>query len=134
VLCPEPYPSVERILRHPTTKPFTMKVRRSKFDNRIVREDGHLFDSKAEHKRYCELKLLLKARLIEGLEVHPKFNAEINGRKICMIELDFRYFDKSKNKLIYEDVKGFDPPISKLKRKLLLALFPEVELNILTAK
>ena len=87
-----------------------------------------------EHKRYLELKLLLKARLIEGLEAHPKFTAIVNEQKICVVELDFRYFDKTKNKTIYEDVKGMDTPMSKLKRKLLKALFPEVELYVLTAK
>lgn len=103
----------------------------SKYNARHVREDGYLFDSKAEHRRYSELKRLQKAKLIEGLEVHPKFRAAIGGVKICVIELDFRYFDKTKNRLIYEDVKGVDTSMSRLKRKILKALYPEVELYLL---
>ena len=106
----------------------------SKYHARQVKDDGHVFDSRAEHRRYGELKLMQKARLIEDLEVHPRFAAIVNNQKICVVELDFRYFDKTKNKTIYEDVKGLDTPISKLKRKLLKALFPEVELYVLTAR
>lgn len=105
-----------------------------KYKARQVKEDGFVFDSMAEHKRYAQLKLMVKAKAIEGLEVHPAFTAIVNGVKVCRIELDFRYYDKATNKLTYEDIKGMDTPMSKLKRKLLMALFPETVLLILTAK
>jgi hypothetical protein len=108
--------------------------KRHKYGAKPVKEDGRTFASKAEHKRYVELKHLLKAGYIEGLICQPKFTAIVNGHKVCNIILDFQYFDRTKNRTIYEDVKGMDRPISKLKRKLLMALFPEVELMLLTAK
>lgn len=109
-------------------------MRSGKFNARQVKEDGYTFASKMEHKRYCDLKLMLKGKIIEGLIVHPKFKAIVNGVKVCDVILDFQYFDKTTKKLVYEDVKGFDPPMSKLKRRLLKALFPEVEVLLLTAR
>lgn len=96
-----------------------------------VKDDGYTFASKLEHRRYCQLKILQKAGKIEGLQVHPKFQAVINGQKVCSIILDFQYFDKENQKLIYEDTKGTIPPISRLKHKLLKALFPEVDLRLI---
>lgn len=102
----------------------------SKYFARQVKEDGYTFASQAEYRYYCDLKILLKNKLIEGLIVHPKFTAIVNGTKICNIILDFQYFDKETNRLCYVDVKGLDMPISKLKRKLLEALYPEVTVTV----
>lgn len=109
-------------------------MRTGKYNARQVMEDGYTFASKLEYKRYCDLRLMVKGKIIEGLIVHPKFTAMVNGAKVCDIILDFQYFDKTTQRLVYEDCKGFDPPISKLKRKLLKALYPEVEVLLLTAR
>ena len=45
----------------------------SKYNAKRVKRDGYTFDSKAEAKRYWELKQLEKAQEIAFLEVHPKF-------------------------------------------------------------
>lgn len=99
-----------------------------------VRDDGFTFDSKGEHKRYCELKQREKAGEIEGIQVHPVFKAKINNILVCKIELDFQYYDKQKNKIIYEDFKGVYTAISRLKHKLLRALYPQVDLQIVRAE
>lgn len=96
--------------------------------------DGITFMSKMEAKRYIDLKMMQKGKIIEGLICQPKFKAIINGTKICDIILDFQYFDKEKNTLVYEDVKGFDTPISKLKRKLLKALYPNVDVLLVSSR
>lgn len=96
-----------------------------------VTDDGITFDSKAEHRRYCELKLFVKAGEIEGLVVHPKFQAIVNEKKVCVVELDFQYMDLLRKQLVYEDVKGVYTPVSRLKHKLLKALFPDIDLRIL---
>lgn len=90
------------------------------------------FDSKAEHKRWLELRILERAGEIEGLECHPVFDAIVNRDLVCKIELDFRYYDKKDHRLIYEDVKasGTFTPVSRLKHKLLHALFPEIEVRL----
>lgn len=99
-----------------------------------VKFDGITFASKMEHKRYCELKLLEKSGQIEKLEVHPKYPAIINGVKICNIILDFRYFDRAKREIIAEDTKGYWNPLSRLKFKMLKALYPDLDVRLLTAK
>lgn len=92
--------------------------------------DGIRFDSKMEAGRYAELAMLQKGGAIKELSVHPKFQILWPGTdsKICTVELDFSYFDKSGKRHI-EDVKGFDTALSKLKRKLVCAAHGiEVEL------
>ena len=78
--------------------------------------DGFTFDSKAEATRYRELKLQALAGEITTLQVHPIYPLEINEVYICDCELDFVY--KRNVEWIYEDVKGKDTDISKLKRKM----------------
>lgn len=88
--------------------------------------DGITFASKAEMNRYCELKLLIKAHEITDLEFQPKFDLipkfEVDGKKYRKISYsaDFKYFDITKDKIVIEDVKGFETPVFKLKKKLFL--------------
>lgn len=95
-----------------------------------VTDDGITFDSKLEHRRWCELKTFEKAGEIEGIVVHPKFRAIVNGITVCTVILDFQYMDLRTNQLVYEDTKGFYNQLSRLKHKLLLALHPEIDLRI----
>ena len=93
----------------------------NKYHNRKVTVDGITFDSVKEASRWQELKLLEKAGEITGLtrqqkiELVPKSNL---FRAVYYI-VDFIYFDKQKNKTIYEDVKGMKTDVYKLKKKLL---------------
>ncbi len=81
--------------------------------------DNVRFASQAEAARYVELKILYRAGKISGLILHPRFEIRwpLNNVKICDVILDFQYTDESGN-TVYEDVKGSDNPMSKLKRKL----------------
>lgn len=109
-------------------------MRKGKYNNRQVKEDGYVFASQMEHRRYCELKLLIRSGKIEGLIVHPKFQAIVNGVRVCNIILDFQYYEISSRGIVYEDTKGYFPPISRLKFKLLRALYPDVDVRLLTAR
>ena len=51
-----------------------------------------------------ELEILLRAREISDLEVHPKFDLMVNGVKIGRYTADFRY--KKGSDIIVEDVKS----------------------------
>jgi|TARA_Y100000033_G_C2690223_1_gene83364 hypothetical protein len=51
-----------------------------------------------------ELEILLRAREISDLEVHPKFDLMVNGVKIGRYTADFRY--KKGSDVIVEDVKS----------------------------
>lgn len=103
---------------------LSMPKRRNKFNAVKVTLDGHTFDSKAEAKRYGELKLLEKAGKISKLEVHPKFDLAINGHVIARYTADFEYMYAGRL-LHVEDVKS--APTAKrrdfiLIRKLMKAI------------
>lgn len=84
--------------------------------------DGIRFKSKGEARRYSQLRLLEKAGKISGLACHPFFTITLNSIKICKVELDFSYFDRDLKDMVFEDYKGCDNALSKLKRKLVEAL------------
>ena len=100
--------------------------RRNKYHAKRVFEDGIMFDSKWEHKRYRELRLLQRAGEITELEVHPSYpivwpESEMvpfrDEFKICTVILDFKYVDGN-GKVIVEDTKGMRTALSNLKLKL----------------
>lgn len=91
----------------------------TKYGNIKTHVDGFMFDSKAEATRYGELKLQVMAGEITQLEVHPIIPIIIGDTRICDVELDFAYFRLGNR--VWEDVKGKDTDLSKLKRKLLEA-------------
>ena len=103
---------------------------RSKYRNVKTVVDGVTFDSGAEARRYGELKLLERAGEIENLELQPKFDCIIDGKKVCRYRADFSYFTKEKR--VVEDVKGFKTPVYRLKKKLVEALFPGVTITEIT--
>jgi len=94
----------------------------NKLHAKSITVDGFRFDSLAEAKRYGELKLLERNGDISGLKVHPVFPVEIAGRPICKVILDFRYEDKNGDE-VFEDVKGKDTALSRLKRKMVEAVY-----------
>lgn len=107
-----------------------------------ITADGQKFDSKKEHKRYCELKLLERAGKISGLVRQPRFELiptqyepdTIGPRggvrkgavleRSCTYVGDFAYWQDGE--YIVEDVKGYQqansPAYAKfvIKRKLML--------------
>lgn len=102
---------------------------RSKYGNRKVKEDGHAFDSKAEHLRYQALKILQRGNHIKRLCIHPRF--EIipgfvhEGKKIRAVfyEADFSYYDNYIATEVVEDVKGMRTALFNIKEKLFLRLY-----------
>lgn len=77
----------------------------SKYGNKPVLDDGLRFDSKAEHKRYCQLKVLQLGGKIHTLEVHPRCDLAVNGKKVGVFTPDFRYVEPGRG-VVVEDVKG----------------------------
>lgn len=105
-------------------------MRKSKYKSKRVTVDGITFHSKAESDRYLQLKALQEAGEIESLELQPSFTITLNDHTICKVMLDFAYkpanktkLDKAPDGIVYEDVKGVDTSISRLKRKLLAAQY-----------
>ena len=84
----------------------------NKYYNQKTKIDGINFDSKAEAKRYQQLKLMEQAGSIKDLVLQPKFLLQDKFiyknktyRKIEYIA-DFSYFSIEEDIFIVEDVKG----------------------------
>lgn len=90
---------------------------KNKYGSRRTVVDGIKFDSLAEAKRYRELKLLKP----EQFEIHPRYPIMIRGIKVCDVVLDFQYY--LNGDMHYEDVKGVDNAMSRLKRRLVEASY-----------
>ncbi len=84
--------------------------------------DGITFDSKMEARRYEELRQMESAGIIRDLVLQPRYPLVVNGHKIGTYVADFEYYDKEKDMVITEDVKGVKTPAYKLKKKLVWAL------------
>ncbi len=99
-----------------------------KFNARRTEVNGISFASAKEGRRYAELKLLERAGQIRNLELQPRFDLIVNGKKVCRYIADFAFFEG--NERIVLDVKGYETREFKLKRKLFEALFPGQRLVI----
>ena len=93
----------------------------SKYKNIKTEVDGIVFDSKAEARRYAELRLLEKANEISDLRLQYPFECKINKKKICTYRADFDYYEG--DQWVVEDVKGFKTQVYRLKKKLVEALY-----------
>lgn len=111
----------------------------TKYGSKKVEIDGHVFDSKKEAMRYCELVKLQKAGRISNLELQKpyelipaqrepstmtKTGKEKKGKvieKSVKYVADFVYVKDGKT--IVEDTKGFRTADYIIKRKLMLYVF-----------
>lgn len=97
-----------------------------KYGNRKTVVGGKEFDSRAEARRYKELKLMESAGEIKALELQPEFLLQDKFRYMGKTEravkyiADFKYFDVEKGVYVVEDVKGVETEVFKIKRKLFL--------------
>lgn len=121
-------------------KALLAKPKRTKYGNKKVTEDGITFDSIRERDRWLELKQLERAGEISNLERQPKFylfgsKSQVlirskgypNGRRAYW-KGDFAYFCSRRNKRICEDAKGFRTQIFILKKAVVEACYPGLEI------
>jgi len=104
-------------------------MRRSKYGAVRTTVDGITFASKAEARRYRELKMLEKAGQISDLQLQPKYRllaASTTGTiRGALRELpcvghyiaDFAYYDERIGQRIIEDVKGVKTALYRWKKK-----------------
>ena len=95
----------------------------SKYHAIPIYVDGIRFASKAEARRYCELRLLERAGGITEFILQPRFPLTVNGVKLGTYVADFQYHDCATGQSVIEDVKGVLTPVYKLKCKLIQALY-----------
>lgn len=97
--------------------------------------DGIRFASKAEARRYGELKLLEREGSIAKLETQPVYLLTIAGVHLGKYIADFRYIDNGRRGpqgqvgcTVVEDVKSKPTrtAVYRLKMKLMAALYPGV--------
>lgn len=115
-------------------------MRGHKYFAKKTEVDGITFDSQKEARRYQELRLLERAGEITRLKVQPEFPLEVNGRPVLIRSkgypngrrakyvADFKYMRGTEN--VVEDVKGFDTPVSRLKRAIVEAEY-EIEIQVI---
>lgn len=117
------------------------KHRAGKYNNSRSYEpsiDFH-FDSKAEHRRWKELKQMEAAGLIKGLWCQKKYTFEVNDITVGTAIFDFQYTDLETGEIVIEDVKGYISKASptwrlfEIKRKLMAACYG-VEVRVITQK
>jgi hypothetical protein len=106
------------------------EAKRNKYGAVRTEVDGITFASGAEADRYATLLQLQRGGHISGLELQPCFlllvgsiNRPAERVKIGTYSADFRYIHVRTGAVIVEDVKGMDTQVSKLKRKLVQAIY-----------
>jgi hypothetical protein len=98
------------------------RSRKSKHNNCKVECDGYTFDSKAEMRRYLDLRILQRAGKIRDLVLQPSYSIDTG-----IYTADFRYVDAS-GVVHVEDVKGMRTDACNLRLKLMAKLGVLVEL------
>ena len=107
--------------------------RGAKYGNIKTKLDGYTFDSKGEANRWAELKLAERAGIIKDLRRQVSFELEssclIDGKlqRATKYVADFVYTENGKT--VIEDFKGHITAIYKIKKKKLLKLIAEGEIQ-----
>lgn len=109
---------------------------------KVTTDDGLVFDSRKEYKRYCELKMMEASGIISNLQRQVKYilipcqrepdtigkRGGIHQGKViekeCAYYADFCYQVTDTGETVVEDVKGYKKggaySIFKIKKKLML--------------
>ena len=108
---------------------------KSKYKAKLTMYDGRRYASKLEAKRAQQLDLLEKAGEIEWWKPQvsmPLFTVDTNGVKIEVGKyiIDFKVYDTD-GSYHYEEVKGYQTPLWKLKYKIWTLANPDEKIIIL---
>lgn len=114
------------------TAHYRHRGRRSKYNATKTVVDGITFASKAEARRYGELKVLERAGEISDLKLQPRF--DLYSAKLAKVGTylgDFSYTEFYDMGVIaaevVEDVKGVETPLFKRSWKHVNADYPDIE-------
>lgn len=108
---------------------FRCSCENKKYKNKPVIVNGVKFDGMREAYFCNQLSFLQHKKIINDLEFHPKWKIEHNKTKICDYSADAKfYFDK----LLYViDVKGKETQVFRLKKKLMKAFYPDIDIILI---
>lgn len=85
--------------------------------------DGVTYDSKLEASFAAMVDILYKTGEVVKIERQYKIPMVVNGKLVCRHEVDFKLTWKN-GAVSYEEVKGKETAVYKLKKHLLDALYP----------
>lgn len=110
-------------------------MKKSKYNSKKVFVDGIRFDSKDESKFYLVLQKQKKEGIIKKIELQPKYQLipkfkDYTGKtqRAITYTADFKVIFEDDKEVVF-DVKGFCTEQGKLRRKIFLYTYPEVELQ-----
>lgn len=107
-------------------------MKRHKYHAQPTVIDGIRFDSKAEARRYQDLRLLERAGEIRGLELQPSFDLCVptgltSMSRVGRYRADFAYeaVDRASGvwRRVIEDVKGMRTETYRLKKRMVEAQY-----------
>ena len=104
---------------------------KTKYHNIKTVVNGITFDSKKEARRYTELMMLQKAKIISDLELQKRFEIcpkKYENKRARYYVADFVYVENGKR--VIEDVKSpitRSNPVYSLKKALVQVNYPEYE-------
>ena len=107
------------------------KSKRGKYNARGSFVGEQWFASKAEAGRYHQLLELQARGEIAELECQPSWKCYVAGLLVCEYRADFRYRarpGKLGSRIVVEDVKGMLTKEYGIKKKLMKALHPGVDI------
>ncbi len=105
----------------------------NKYKAEKVTVDGHEFPSRKEANKYCELLIEQRAGIVKKIELQPVFilqdgYTDKQGRWVKPIiywaDFGVTYMD---GRVQIVDTKGFRTKVYLMKKKMLLAKYPELD-------
>lgn len=100
--------------------------KKNKFNASKIDFNGHRFDSKLECRVFEDLEFQRLAGDIIEIKTQVKIPLRVNGVLICSYICDFLVTDKHGQRK-YVEAKGLVMPVYAIKKKLFLALLPEID-------
>lgn len=96
--------------------------------------NGVVYASKAEATYAAQLDLMVRAKKIHGWARQVPMTLTVNGAHIGTHYIDFAIQETPDGPIKYVEIKGYETPDYKLKKKLLLALYPHINYEVIRAK
>ena len=96
--------------------------------------DNITFDSRLESQWYQNLKLQQQGGLISDLELQKEFVINVAGKQICIYISDYYFYDLIKKVWVIGDAKGVETDVFKIKKKLVVALYPDLDFRLYKGK
>lgn len=100
--------------------------KKNKFNAKKQTYNGNKYDSTLEAKVAEDLDWQLKSGDLIEVKRQVKIPLMVNKVLICNYYMDFRVIDKH-GEIKYIEVKGMELPLWQMKKKLFIALLPEID-------